>query len=140
MGDPIWLSVELIEAIHERQLVEHGGGSGVRDHGLLESALARPQQLYAYGGEQVDVIALAASYAFGLSRNHPFIDGNKRTAAVACELFLELNGYQLVADDSDLYPVFMSLASGELSEEALLDWLRQNARPQKVNEPGGHYA
>lgn len=140
MGDPIWLSVELIEAIHERQLVEHGGGSGVRDHGLLEPALARPQQLYSYGGEQIDVIALAASYAFGLSRNHPFIDGNKRTAAVACELFLELNGYQLVADDSDLYPVFISLAAGELSEEALLDWLRQNARPQQVNESGGQYA
>lgn len=140
MGDPIWLSVELIEAIHERQLVEHGGGSGVRDHGLLESALARPQQLYSYGGEQIDVIALAAPYAFGLSRNHPFIDGNKRTAAVACELFLELNGYQLVADDSDLYPGFISLAAGELSEEALLDWLRQNARPQQVNETGGPYA
>ncbi len=140
MSEPTWLSLELIEAIHERQIAEHGGGSGIRDRGMLESALARPQQLYAYGGQDVDLVAMAASYAFGLSRNHPFVDGNKRTAAVACELFLELNGYQLVAEDGDLYPVFLGLAAGELSEEALRDWLSRHARPHQVSETGGRYA
>jgi len=139
MSDSIWLSLELVEAVHERQLLEHGGGTGVRDQGMLESALARPQQLQAYGGEEVDLVALAAAYAFGLSRNHPFVDGNKRTAAVACELFLELNGYVLVAEDSELYPVFLGLAAGELTEEALTDWLRRNSRPQQVSEPTGQY-
>jgi death-on-curing protein len=138
MTDPIWLSSDLIEAVHERQLIEHGGGTGVRDRGMLESALARPQQLHAYG-EDVDVVALAASYAFGLSRNHPFVDGNKRTAAVACELFLELNGHQLLAEDSELYPVFMALAAGEMEEEGLLDWLRRHARPNQVSEAAGQY-
>lgn len=138
MSDPIWLSAELIEAVHERQLIEHGGGTGIRDRGMLESALARPQQLYSYGAD-VDVIALAASYAFGLSRNHPFVDGNKRTAAVACELFLELNDHQLLAEDSELYPVFLALAAGELDEDALLEWLRRHTRPQQVSEPVGQY-
>ena len=140
MNEPVWLSIELIEAIHDRQLGEHGGGSGVRDRAMLESALARPQQRFAYASEQADPIALAAAYAFGLSRNHPFVDGNKRTAAVACELFLELNGYQLLADDSDLYPVFMALAAGELSEESLIDWLRRHARPTQVSEPAADYS
>jgi death on curing protein len=139
MSDPVWLSIELIEAVHERQLIEHGGGSGVRDRGMLESALARPQQRHVYG-EDVDMISLAAAYAFGLSRNHPFVDGNKRTAAVACELFLELNGYQLVADDSDLYPVFMALAAGELDETAFTEWLRSHARPEQVSEATDNYA
>jgi|SRR5699024_5502602 len=138
MSDPIWLSAELVEALHERQLIEHGGGTGIRDRGMLESALARPQQLYSYGAD-VDVIALAASYAFGLSRNHPFVDGNKRTSAVACELFLELNDHQLLAEDSELYPVFLALAAGELDEDALLEWLRHHTRPQQVSEPAGEY-
>jgi death-on-curing protein len=140
VGDPTWLSPDLIEAVHERQLLEHGGGTDIRDQGMLESALARPQQLHARGGEQVDVISLAASYAFGLSRNHPFADGNKRTAAVACELFLELNGYLLLAEDSQLYPVFLGLAAGDVTEEALSDWLRRCARPQQVSEEAGDYA
>jgi death-on-curing protein len=138
MSGITWLSVDLIEAVHERQIIEHGGGSGIRDRGMLESALARPQQQHAYG-ETVDVISLAAGYAFGLSRNHPFVDGNKRTAAVACELFLELNGHQLVAEDSDLYPVFMALAAGEMDEQALTAWLRNHARPQQVSEAAGRY-
>lgn len=139
MSDPVWLSSELIEAVHERQMIEHGGGSGVRDPGMLESAMARPQQRHVYG-EDVDMISLAAAYAFGLSRNHPFVDGNKRTAAVACELFLELNGYQLIADDSDLYPVFMALAAGELDEAAFTEWLRGHARPEQVSETTENYA
>jgi len=139
LSAPTWLSIELIEAVHERQWTEHGGGGGVRDREMLESALARPQQLHAYG-DDADIIALAASYAFGLSRNHPFVDGNKRTAAVACELFLELNGHKLVAKDHDLYPVFMALAASEMDEEGLTEWLRQHARPQQVSEAAGDYA
>lgn len=137
--EPVWISPDLIRAIHERQLTEHGGGSGVRDEGMLESALARPRQKYAYGGAAVDVIELAAAYAFGMSRNHPFVDGNKRTAAVACEVFLELNGHTLLASDEDLYPLFLGLAAGEVSEEALTDWLRWNVRPHQVSEASPPY-
>jgi len=139
MDEPIWISMDLIMAIHDRQLAEHGGSSGVRDYGMLESALARPEQKFAYGGVETDMIDLAAAYAFGLSRNHPFIDGNKRTAAVACEVFLELNGYSLVASDEDLYPVFIGLAAGEVDEIGLTEWLRGNARPDQVSEPAPHY-
>ena len=139
MTEWIWISPELAEAIHERQLAEHGGPSGVRDRGLFESALARPQQLAVYGATLVDAPALAAAYAFGLARNHPFIDGNKRTAAVVCEVFLELNGYLLVAEDADLYPVFLGLAEGTLAENELADWLRRHARPQTVSEAAAAY-
>jgi death on curing protein len=139
MDDWIWISPELAEAIHDRQLSEHGGPSGVRDRGLFESALARPRQLAAYGGGNVDAPALAAAYAFGMARNHPFIDGNKRTAAVICEVFLELNGYLLVAEDVDLYPVFLGLANGSVSEEELTDWLRRHSRPEQVSEPEAVY-
>lgn len=130
MDEPIWIREELVEAIHDRQLAEHGGPPGLRDAGLLESALARPRQLFAYGDTDVDMPALAASVAHGLARNHPFMDGNKRTSAVVCELFLELNGYLLAASDEDLYPVFLGLAAGEWSETELADWLRANARPE----------
>ncbi len=139
MNEPIWISLDLILAIHERQLAEHGGGSGVRDQGMLESALARPEQKFSYGGVGVDGIELAAGYLFGLSRNHPFVDGNKRTAAVACEVFLELNGYRLLASDEDLYPLFLGLAAGEVDETALVEWLRENARPDQVSEPSPGY-
>ncbi|MGY6553599.1 MAG: type II toxin-antitoxin system death-on-curing family toxin [Wenzhouxiangella sp.] len=140
MSDWIWISPQLAEAIHERQLAEHGGPSGVRDRGLLESALARPQQLAAYGDSFVDPPALAAAYAFGMARNHPFIDGNKRTAAVVCEVFLELNGYLLLAEDADLYPIFLSLAEGTLSETELAQWLRDHARPETISEPAAAYS
>lgn len=139
MREPVLITVELAEAIHERQLAEHGGSSGVRDRGMLESALARPQQLLAYGGADVDIPALAAAYAFGLARNHPFVDGNKRTAAVACELFLELNGYILLAEDEALYPVFLGLAEGSVSEAELAGWLREHTRPEQVSEPVSRY-
>lgn len=139
MGEPIWISLDLIMAIHERQLAEHGGGRGVRDQGMLESALARPEQTFAYGGVGMDVVELAAAYAFGLSRNHPFVDGNKRTAAVACEVFLELNGHHLLASDEDLYPLFMALAAGEVDEPALVQWLREHVRPDQVSEPSPEY-
>ncbi|MFN2335064.1 MAG: type II toxin-antitoxin system death-on-curing family toxin [Wenzhouxiangellaceae bacterium] len=139
MNEPVWLSVELIERVHDRQLAEHGGPSGVRDRGMLESALGRPLQKFAYGGLNIDLPVLAAAYAFGLARNHPFVDGNKRTVAVACELFLELNGYLLVAADEDLYPVFAALAAGDLPEDQLAEWLRHHSRPEQVSEPVGSY-
>ena len=139
MLDPLWISEELILAVHDRQIAEHGGPAGVRDQAMLESALARPQQRMAYGGADVDLPALAAAYAYGIARNHPFVDGNKRTAAVACELFLELNGYLLVATDPDMYPVFYGLAAGEISEEELTIWLREHARSESVSETGAGY-
>jgi len=140
MNEPIWLGVELIERLHDRQLAEHGGPAGIRDRGMLESALGRARQKFAYGGPDIELSDLAAAYAFGLARNHPFVDGNKRTAAVACELFLELNGYLLVASDEDLYPVFAALAAGELDEDQLAVWLRRHSRPEQVSEPVGEYA
>lgn len=130
----------LILALHDRQLAEHGGSPGIRDQGMLESALVRPQQWFACGGPELDIPALAAVYTYGLSRNHPFVDGNKRTAAVACELFLELNGFVLLAEDEDLYPVFMALAASEMDEEALIEWLRVRTRPESVNEAPGPYS
>lgn len=139
MSEWIWISDELAEAIHERQLAEHGGPSGLRDRGMFESALARPRQLAAYGGSDVDAPALAAAYAFGLARNHLFVDGNKRTAAVLCEAFLELNGYILLAEDADLYPVFLGLADGTVGEDELTGWLRRHCRPEQVSEGAADY-
>ena len=139
MRDRIWISEELAEAIHERQLAEHGGPSGVRDRGLFESALARPRQLVAYGEKEADAPALAAAYAYGLARNQPFIDGNKRTAYVVCRTFLLLNGWDMVGSLADRYPVFLSLAEGTLSEDELAQWLRRHARPQAVSETAAAY-
>jgi len=124
----IWVGKALVSAIHERQLAEHGGTTGVRDEGLLESALARPQQLHANGDPAPDVSDLPAALAYGLARNHPFLDGNKRTAAVACETFLELNGAKLDASDLELYPVYMALAEGKLAERDFAAWLRERVR------------
>jgi len=120
----VWISKPLSLAIHDRQLSEHGGGSGVRDEGLLDSALARPQQLYTYGEPPPDLADLAASLAYGIARNHPFVDGNKRTAAVACEVFIELNGGSLLADDLELYTQYIGLADGSLAETEFAQWLR----------------
>ena len=137
---PIWIDLDTAEAIHDRQLSEHGGTGGIRDRAMLDSAMARPRQLVAYGGSDVDIPAIAAAYAFGISKNHPFVDGNKRVAAVVCELFLELNGYLLLADDSTLFPVFLALAAGQLSEDELTEWLRRNCRPERVSEDREQYA
>ncbi len=104
----IWIERPLVLAIHDRQLAEHGGGSGVRDDALLDSALARPKQLSAYGDPSPDLAAPTASLAYGLARHHPFVDGNKRTAAVACETFIVLNGATLLAGDLELYGFFIS--------------------------------
>jgi death-on-curing protein len=117
-------------AVHAAQIVEHGGISGVRDEGLLESALARPEHMDRYG--ESDAAALAAAYAYGIARNHPFHDGNKRTAFVAMELFLMKNGYELTASDEDAVVTFLRLAAGEITEDDLAAWIRQNlvAKPE----------
>ena len=122
--DWIWVALAVAEAAHAEQLAEHGGGEGVRDAGLLESAMARPRNLALY--EEPDAAALAAAYAYGIARNHPFVDGNKRTAAVVSETFLMLNGYALTATDAELVVAFLALAAGELAEEELADWFRQH--------------
>ena len=121
----VWIDAQVLLAVHDEQLAEHGGGSGVRDAGLLDSALARPVNLAAYG--EPDFADLAASYGFGLAKNHPFVDGNKRTAFVAVELFLALNGYQLQANDTDCVMTMLALAAGELEEADFAAWLRQNS-------------
>ena len=129
MPEPIWISTELTRAIHKRQLAEHGGIEGVRDEGLLSSALARPKHLLAYSQDAPDVACLAAAYALGLAKNHPFLDGNKRTAVVVCETFIDLNGYRLTADDQAMYLTFLQLAEGMLSEEELTEWIRSHLQP-----------
>lgn len=118
----IWVDLAVALAAHDEQLAEHGGARGVRDRGMLESAMARPLNLVAYGDP--DAADLAASYAYGIARNHPFVDGNKRTAAVVSETFLVLNGYALGCDDVELVTTFLALAAGEMTLEALTAWFR----------------
>ena len=135
----VWISRALALAIHDRQLAEHGGATGIRDEGLLESALAPPRQLHAYGQPAPD---LAAATAFGLARNHPFVDGNKRMAAVACEVFIVLNGATLSAEDHELYPLYLGLSEGSLGEADFAAWLRPRIvakPPGKVQEPSPAY-
>jgi death on curing protein len=122
--DYIWLTAELVSAFHMRQLAEHGGGAGLRDAGLLESALQRPQNKIAYG--EPDAAGLAAAYAYGIARNHPFVDGNKRTALVASFTFLYLNGYKVKTSQAENVTVFLALASGNLTEDELAAWFRKN--------------
>jgi death-on-curing protein len=127
MREPLWIDLEVVLAIHDEQIAEHGGQAGVRDRGLLESAMARPQNQFVYGEHALP--RLAASYAFGISRNHPFLDGNKRTSVVVAELFLDLNGLELTASDSECVTTFLALAVGDLSEEQLTDWITANSSP-----------
>ena len=127
--DPIWIGREAAEAIHREQLAEHGGAEGVRDAGLLDSALSRPRQLFAYGDPTPDLPALAAAYAYGIARNHAFIDGNKRTAYVVCRTLLLLNGHDLTATPEERYEKFLALAAGDLPEADFAAWLAEHARP-----------
>ena len=122
----VWLDPSVLLAVHEEQLAEHGGAPGTRDMGLFESALARPQNQAHYGNP--DAADLAAAYGFGLARNHPFIDGNKRTAFVAVELFLSLNALELGADDADCVLTMLAVAAGTLDEAAFAAWLRTHTR------------
>ena len=116
MSEPVWIREDVVLAIHKRQLAEHGGKEGIRDEGLLSSALARPRNLLAYSQLKPDLVTLAAAFAFGIVQNHPFIDGNKRTAYVVCRTFLILNGQDLDATREEKYLTFLKLAQGELSE------------------------
>ncbi|MBP5998325.1 MAG: type II toxin-antitoxin system death-on-curing family toxin [Azonexus sp.] len=122
-----WIEEAVVWAVHEAQLAEHGGSAGVRDAGLLASALARPLNLAAYG--EPDVAALAAAYGYGIARNRPFIDGNKQTAFVSTELFLALNGASLSADDANCVATMLALAAGELGEADFAAWLRTHTTP-----------
>jgi death-on-curing protein len=126
MTAPTWVDLEVVLAIHDVQLAEHGGQAGVRDRGLLESALARPRNQFACG--EHSLARLAASYAFGISRNHPFLDGNKRSSLVVAELFLDLNGLELTATDAACVATFLKLAAGELTEEALAEWITEHSK------------
>ncbi len=123
LGTPRWLGRLVLDAIHQDLIATHGGLPGVRDDGLVESALARPRQAFSYGSAP-DVAALAASYGYGIARNHPYHDGNKRIAFVAMAVFAELNGFELEAAEADVVDVMLRLAADELDEDQLADWLR----------------
>lgn len=127
MSGWVWIDPNILLIAHDEQLAEHGGASGIRDQGLFESALARPQNLAAYG--EPDAAALAAAYAYGLAKNHAFVDGNKRTALISLEYFLDLNGFVLTADDAQCVLVILSIASGAFTEDTLADWIRKNMKP-----------
>ena len=118
--EPRFIGIDIARAVHDRQLAEHGGLAGVKDNGLLESAMSRPLNKFGYG--ETDLCALAAAYAFGIARNHPFADGNKRTAWVLARLFLKLNGVEIVFDKTDAIHTMLSLAAGNLEEDALAAW------------------
>lgn len=126
MNAPLWLEKEEVLVIHDLQLAEHGGAEGIRDEGLLESALGRPKNLLAYGRKPVLLTQLAAAYAHGLISNHAFIDGNKRTALVVALTFLELNGKEISATQEATYMVFWRLAQSDIGEKELAVWLEQH--------------
>jgi death-on-curing protein len=127
MKEPIWIGVLETLVLHDLGLVAFGGAAGVRNVGLLESALARPRNLLVYGKKRPSPARLAAAYAFGIIKNHPFIDGNKRTALVVAFAFLEVNGIEINASEEDAYRVFMDLASGRVSEEGFGAWISENS-------------
>lgn len=123
-----WIPPSVVFAIHDKQLSEHGGAPGIKDDNLIRSALARPEQLAAYGNPPPDAADLAAAYAFGIARNHGFCDGNKRTAWILARLFLALNGQSLKFDHVEAYSTVMALAAGTLSEPEFAKWLRDRLR------------
>ena len=127
MSEPVWLKLSAVLLMHSRQVAEHGGSAGVRDQGLLESALARPLNKWSY--EQSSIAVLAAAYGYGLIRNHPFIDGNKRIGLVAIDTFLMLNGHELTAAATDVYRVSFGVADGTVDEASLADWIAANSAP-----------
>jgi death on curing protein len=126
MQEPFWINKPEVLVAHSRQLAEHGGSDGLRDEGLLESALNKPRNVFAYE-DDASIFRLAASYAFGIARNHPFVDGNKRTALVVSISFLRLNGVRIIAPQQDTYLTFLRLAEGTLSEEELAAWFSSHA-------------
>lgn len=124
MSEPLWLTRPIIEAIHDEQLAIHGGASGLRDEGMLESALDRPRNKWSY--EQTELPELAAAYAYGMARNHLFIDGNKRTSLLALYTFLGINGIDFDVPEAEAATMILSLAADEVSEESLARWIRDN--------------
>jgi death-on-curing protein len=126
MKEPQWVSLAVVLAIHEAQLAEHGGAVGIRDQGLLKSAMACPRQIYTYS-EHPTLAGLAAAYAVGFAKNHAFVDGNKRTAWVVCATFLELNGKRVTADQADVVAIMLGVAEGKMSEMKLATWLSLNS-------------
>jgi death on curing protein len=133
MKEPRWVSRRVLLLAHMESIAEHGGLAGIRDEGLLDSALARPRNRFEYDS-RCDLADLAAAYAFGLSQNHPFRDGNKRIAFLAAGLFLELNGIELTSKPIAEITIFLSLAAGALTEGALAQWIRQNTQPIRTEE------
>lgn len=127
-----WLLEAVVRAVHAEQLAAHGGGAGVRDPGLLASALARPRHLAQYG--QPDAFALAAAYAWGIIRNHPFVDGNKRTGFLAAYVFLDCNGWELTASEAEVAAVVLALAAGDMDEAAFAAWLGRHCRRASESE------
>ncbi len=127
MSEPVWLLRSVIEAIHDMQIAEHGGAGGLRDTGMLDSALTRPATLFGYG--ETDIFRLAGAYAFGLVRNHPFVDGNKRVALLASYIFLRVNGYALIAEEASAASAVLALAAGEITEADFTAWLKANCEP-----------
>lgn len=128
MSDPVWLDRSIIEALHVAQIREHGGQPGLRDAGLLESALARPLQVWSYA-EGLDLALLAAEYGFGLAKNHAFVDGNKRIAFVATNVFLLLNGFEIEAHEPEAVNIMLGVADGSLTREDFAAWIRSRMAP-----------
>lgn len=124
MSEPRWVLPEVVHAIHNMLIAEHGGLAGIRDQGLLDSALARPRQQAAYGKKN-SIFQLAAAYSYGLARNHPFADGNKRIALTVAAVFLEINGHSLNAPEAEAVLMYQQLADGTLTEQALAEWIRE---------------
>lgn len=128
MTEPRWVLDEVVVSVHRMLIAEHGGGSGIRDKGLLESALARPRHRFSYEPQSM-IFELAAAYGFGLAKNHPFVDGNKRAALAVAAIFLELNGFSLVAPEPEAVIVIEQLATGDLSESELAKWIGDSSNP-----------
>ena len=126
MNEPVWVLGDVVVAVHQMLLSEHGGLPGIRDEALLGSALTRPQQRFAYG-DKSSIFELAASYSYGLAKNHPFVDGNKRVALTLAAIFLELNGYSLDTSEAEAVVIFEQLAAGDLTEEDLANWLKDSS-------------
>ena len=132
MTEPIWINLRVVQAFHDGQINEHGGLPGLRDEGLLLSALSGPESAYHYSEPKPDVAELAAAYGFELAKNHPFDDANKRTALIAMRLFLKLNGYDLAAPPEDKYKTIFRVAASDISEDELAQWIRKNLKKIKV--------
>ena len=128
MTEPFWINLRVIKSFHDRQINEHGGLPGLRDEGLLLSALSRPENAYHYSHPKTNVAELAAAYGFGLAKNHPFNDANKRTALIAMRVFLKLNGYDLAATPEDKYKTIIRVAASDMSEDELAQWIRKNLK------------